>query len=216
MTILNLVTLFLALPVHPIATHVTIQDESGAALPDALVIVQSLDTRSQSIRYLSGKDGNTPTMELNPGLYRVIATFPYGTWKTVIREFTLPESADKIILRMPQDSREGYQVTVGATQLALRLESQDHRPLAGVPVLIRTEDAIREEWYVTDSKGEATVSVVADQLVAVVLYNHNPYSYELAPKCFPPDPPLADTALPCILLTDAPITLHLRESAPSR
>jgi len=75
MTILSLLAVFLALPVQPVATHVTIQDESGDPLPDALVIVECLDNRLQNLRYLSGKDGNTPTMELNPGLYRVIATY---------------------------------------------------------------------------------------------------------------------------------------------
>lgn len=214
MTILSLITIFLALPIQPVATHVTVQNEAGGPLPDALVIVESLDDRLQNVRYLSGKDGNTPTMELKPGLYRVIATFPYGPWQTVIREFTLPESAGGITLQMPAKPSDEYGEIYAPSQIKIRLESQDRKTLADVPVLIRTEDAIREGWYVTDSKGEATVSVVADRLVAVVLYHHKPYSYRLASKCSVPHPSLSQAGPPCVLLTDGPVTLHLPEPAP--
>lgn len=209
MTFLNLVTIFLALWVHPVSIHVTVQDESGAALPDALVIVESLDNRLQTVRYLSGKDGNTPTMELKPGLYRVIVTYPYGPWQTVIREFSLPDGADEVTVRIPGRPSDEYGEIVGAPQVKLIVESQDHNPLSGVPVLIRTKDAIREAWYETDKTGGTTISVVASHLVAVVLYEHKAYSYQLSSTCPPPNPSFVDTDLPCVVLTDGPLTLHL-------
>lgn len=209
---MNLINLFIVfLLAHSISFHVTVQDESGAPLPNVLVIVESLDNRLESVRYLSDGTGSTPVMVLKPGLYRVIATYPYGPWQTVIREFALPDSSNGITLRIPGKPSDEYGEIIGGSRDELMLESQNHKPLAGVPVLIRTQDATHEKWYRTDAKGEAAIDVIADRLVAVVLYQNKAYSYQLAATCSQASSSLADADIPCVKLDNRSTVLQVPE-----
>jgi hypothetical protein len=62
---------------------IRVEDPRGSAVKNDLVIIQDLNNREREIlRALSGENGNGPTLELPAGLYRVIATAPYGPWQT--------------------------------------------------------------------------------------------------------------------------------------
>lgn len=209
MNIINFVVVFLGLLIPPTSIHVTVQDESGAPLPNALVIVESLNDRKESVRYLSDANGSTPAMTLKPGLYRVIATYPYGPWQTVIREFAFPDSSNGITLRIPAKPSDEFGEIIGAPQDELMVEVPTGEPLVGVPVLIRTKDATHEKWYRTGAKGEATISVIADPLIAVVLYRNKPYSYQLGAVCPQANSSTIATDIPCVKLGDGSVVLHV-------
>ena len=70
-------------------TSVTIQVQVGdAPIPEDLVIVKSLEKPgNELLRAHTNKTGNVPPVDLKPGLYRAIATTPYGLWVTAAREF---------------------------------------------------------------------------------------------------------------------------------
>jgi len=73
--------------------NLVVEDSSGVALKDELVIVQDLRSREHEVlRVLSGGTGKIPTMDLPPGLYRAIATAPYGLWQTEVQEFLVGKS----------------------------------------------------------------------------------------------------------------------------
>jgi hypothetical protein len=70
------------------AVKVRVVDESDAPIKDVLVIIQNLSKHeAELLRVLSDADGYVGRGELQPGLYRLIATTPYGLWRTTIKEF---------------------------------------------------------------------------------------------------------------------------------
>lgn len=176
-----LLTLALFAVVVPAVAAVTFpvkikgEDSSGAVVKDELVIVQDLDNREHEIlRGLSDHTGNGPTLQLPSGLYRVIATAPYGLWQTSVREFLVGQQPTDVIVRVQPMPTHGYGdiVTVGTTRVELKLIGPDGQPANGARILIRDRDATLhlERWYKADGKGIATIDLVSKPTVAVVIY----------------------------------------------
>ena len=68
------------IPKTSLESHVDliVEDSSGVALQNELVIVQDLHNQEHEVlRVLSDKNGRTLALDLQPGLYRAIATAPY-------------------------------------------------------------------------------------------------------------------------------------------
>src|SRR5208337_2561069 len=129
--LLLLLALFGVVPTVAAATFpvkVKVEDSSGAAVKDELVIVQDLDSREHEIlRALTDPDGNAPTLQLPSGLYRVIATAPYGLWLTSVREFLVSQAPTEVILRVQPMPTHGYGdiVTVGTPRVQLKVIGPD-------------------------------------------------------------------------------------------
>jgi hypothetical protein len=164
---------------------VKVEDSGGAAVKDELVIVQDLNNREHEIlRALSDQGGNVPTFQVPTGVYRVIATAPYGLWKTSVREFLVSQQSTQVIVRVEPTPTHGYGdiVTIGTTSVQLQVIGPDGEPANGARILIRDGDATLhlERWYETSGKGMATIELVGKPTVAVVIYGDMLLTTELA------------------------------------
>jgi len=186
MKLLFLALLLLA-PGASTQVSVTVEDTSGSALKDELVIIQDLYNREHEIlRVLTDKDGKLPVLNLQPGLYRAIATAPYGYWQTEVKEFLVAEKHLNIALRvrpMPTHGA-GDIVAIGTKKQRLRVLQANGSAASGAEVYVRDRDATLhlERGYKTDLKGEAQIELVGDPTVAVVVFGNSLTTRELPPN----------------------------------
>jgi len=158
-----------------IPVQIRVLDPTGAAIKDALVIVQVLSDREREVlRTLSDVQGAIPLQELKPGLYRVIATTPYGLWRTRVKEFAVAGNRLEVEVKMQAQPTHGNGdvVTVGTTRAEVQVLSADGEAVAGADVLVRDQDATLylQRWYKTDPRGRAQVELVSVPTVLVVVY----------------------------------------------
>lgn len=154
---------------------IKVEDSAGAVVKNVLVIVQDLDkSRRETLRVLSDEDGKVPVLQLSPGLYRVIATAPYGLWQTGVRELLVGQQPTNLIIKVQAQPTRGYGdvVTLGTTQRHFQVIGPDGQPASGARILIRDRDATPylERWYMTDDSGIAKIDLIGDPTVAVVIY----------------------------------------------
>jgi hypothetical protein len=155
---------------------IKVEDAAGVVLKDQLVIVQDLDNRGHEVlRTLSDQGGNVPPLQLPPGLYRVIATAPYGLWQTSVREFLVGQKSTEVIVRVQAKSTHGYGdiITVGTRRVQLQVIGPDGQPASGASVLVRDRDATLhlERRYKADREGTATIELVSEPTVVLVVYS---------------------------------------------
>jgi len=170
---------------------IKVQDATGADLKDELVIVQDLNNSEREIlRTLSDQEGNIPALQLPAGLYRVIATAPYGHWETNVREFLVGQRASEISVIVQPMATHGYGdiVNLGTARAQLRVIGPSGESAKGAQILIRDRDATLylERWYKTDDRGNATIELVGKPTVAVVIYDGVLLRIELAPNDLKP------------------------------
>jgi hypothetical protein len=164
----------LAPPAPQTAPTLRVEDTGGAPLKDELVILQNLDDHEREmLRALTDRDGNVPVPDLKPGLYRAIATAPYGLWETQIREFFVAEGRPlEVILYVKPMATHGNGdiVTIGAPVTELQVLDSTGSPVSGAAVLVRDREATLylERWYLTNAKGSATIELVGSPTVVVV------------------------------------------------
>lgn len=159
-------------PAVPVA--IAVHDSSSAPVRSELVIVQNLDDHEKElVRALTNGTGNIPSIQLSPGLYRAIATAPYGIWETKVQEFHVDEVAVQLVLSVDPMPTHGHGdiVTVGTPKMSLHLVDAFGKPVAGASVLARDREATLylERWYKTDTAGNVNLEMVADPLVVVVV-----------------------------------------------
>jgi|SRR5580658_2804288 hypothetical protein len=155
---------------------VTVKDGSGAALPDQLVIVCSLDESKEIFRVLSDKDGNAPEHDLVPGLYRLIVTDPYGAFQTVIKEFVVGFSPVLLDVKVPAAPTHGFGDrvpvhTLDYVPLRVRLWVVDGegKPIPNASVLVRNLDLDFDHWYKTSVRGDIKVEL-PDPPITILAY----------------------------------------------
>jgi len=169
------------------AVNLVVKDGSGGPVQDELVILQDLNDHEREIRRaLTDKNGEIPVLNLNAGLYRAIATAPYGLWQTRVCEFLVNDVPVRLVLgveAMPTHGN-GDVVTVGTEKMFIRVLDASGHPAVGAAVLARDRDATLnlERWYTTNQSGGATVEVVGDPLVLVVIFGKTLVSREISPK----------------------------------
>jgi len=156
-------------------TSIKIQDASGAPLKSELVIVQDLNKPgSESLRALSDQNGDVPHLELGHGLFRIIATYPYGGWKTQVSEFLVRDRPITVSLQIqPMGTHgNGDVVLVGSSFANLQVVRSDGQPISGASILVRDEDDTLnlERSYKTDQKGMARIELVADPTVVIIVF----------------------------------------------
>lgn len=154
---------------------VKVEDVSGAPIKNELVIVQDLNNGEREIlRALTDEAGGIQSLDLSPGLYRAIATAPYGTWQTKVCEFLITQKQRNIILQVqPFPSHgAGDVVITGTTWSDLEVLSAEGQPVTGANVLSRdsTASLSSERWYTTNEHGVSRVELVGDPTVLVVRY----------------------------------------------
>jgi hypothetical protein len=170
---------------------IKVEDGSGAPLKNDLVVVHNLDDRSHEVlRALSDANGDVPALDLQPGLYRIIATFPYGDiWETEIQEFLVVKGRPKpIVLMIRPMGTHGYGDVIPAPgpKIRAQVSTADGLPASGASVLVRDKNATLYllRSYTTDAKGVATIELVAAPLhaptVVVTVYRDIVVTQEVA------------------------------------
>jgi len=140
------------------------------------VIVQALDEGEHEVlRALTDLNGNVPKSDLRPGLYRVIATSPYGLWETEVREFLVKGEPDKdVVLKVrPMPTHGNGDITTVRTSWAnLHILRLDGQPASEARVLARDDKATRslERWYKTDKEGKARIELTTEPLVLIITF----------------------------------------------
>jgi hypothetical protein len=121
---------------------------------------------------LSDKQGYVPPFALPSGLYRVIATAPYGLWETTILEFVVGQKSTEVLVRVNPRETHGFGdiVPIGTTKATLKVIERNGHPANGIKVLVRDRAATLhlERWYKTDSRGVAEIELIAEPTVVVV------------------------------------------------
>jgi hypothetical protein len=172
-SMLAVLTLLIASRVDAAPLHLKVVDKTGAAFPDVLVIVKSLEGKGEIARALTDAIGSVPGRELPSGLYRVIATCPYGICETEVQEFYVKDAPVQLELTVDVSPTrgEGDVVEIGPSRpLKVQVLDRDGRPARLASVLVRDSDAQHERWYKTDSDGGTTVELPEGQVTVVVLY----------------------------------------------
>jgi uncharacterized surface anchored protein len=151
--------------------HVSTADETGAAFPDVLVMVRSLEGNGESFRALTDQAGAVPKQELAPGLYQLIATCPYGLCQTAVREFIV--ASDPIHSKLPLKVVAMVNTVIVGDVKHRQVEVQDRegRPLASAQILVRDETAQHHKWYRTGANGTVTIDLPpGDEITVVAIY----------------------------------------------
>ncbi len=180
--IITLAGLLYCLPCMAAPVQVTIKDSRGTPLKSALVILQDLNRQERELtRVLTDNEGRAALPELNPGLYRVISTYPYSHWQTAVREFLVNDKPVVIDLTMP--GMQGYDdLPVSIGQLTVHVLRPNRVPVAGARVLVRDADADpnSEHWGTTNAQGTVTLDLTLQPAVIVVVDRDQLYEFPTA------------------------------------
>lgn len=151
-------------------------DPAGEKLSNALVIVRSIDgDQSEVLRALTGANGLAPEVNVPPGAYEAIATYPYGPWTTEVKDFMV--QADPVTLELQLGVLPGQTVELDVIDWHVRVADARGRPVANAWVIGRTPDATEGVSVArTDSHGSATVTLHVDEAEVTVLYKGQSYS----------------------------------------
>ena len=94
------IVLVLLASVQGSAVTIKVQNPSGEGERSVLVIVQNLDDHEREVmRVLTDQEGRLPAAGLSSGLYRVIATAPYGTLQAKVDEFLVGSKPRSVVVR---------------------------------------------------------------------------------------------------------------------
>jgi hypothetical protein len=152
--------------------HLRVLDQAGAALPDVLVIVKSLAGKGELFRALTNQTGGVPERDLPAGLYRAIATCPYGICETRICEFLVGDTPVELELKVDLSPSRGNVTIVGpSNRTRIQILDQQGRPAPAAEVLVRDSNAEYEQWYKTNGEGETDVEPRGMMTTFVALFN---------------------------------------------
>jgi hypothetical protein len=151
-------------------------DSGNDALSNVLVITKSLEgDRKEISRSLSGTDGFVAPMELAPGLYEMIATYPYGNIRTQVKDFVVTPQTRTIETHLDYESDQ--RVSLDVIDWRVQVLDKQGMPAAGAWVVARNTEASRGTSAVkADARGFANVRVPVDGALIVVLYNGQTFS----------------------------------------
>ncbi len=155
----------------PVRVHVT--GPSGSPLKGALVIIQDLhgDTEREFSRELTDAAGDISLDNVEPGLYRAIATDPYRSWKTEVEEFLVKDQPATVNLALARQITDDP-VVAAVGKLTVHVLTSTGTPAAGARVLLRDAEAHphEEHWGTTDAKGDVSLDVTQNSSVLVIDY----------------------------------------------
>jgi hypothetical protein len=151
----------------PVRIRVT--DPAGVeGVDNVLIIVQALNGKGEVSRDLSNSDGRVAALELPPGVYRVIAVFPYGYWFTQVREFVVADSPIDVVLNMHGAVVDTVQVL--ELELQVTVIDRDGKPVENALILGRDPEAKFNHWTRSDTHGHATVKIGVNGADVVAIY----------------------------------------------
>jgi protocatechuate 3,4-dioxygenase beta subunit len=170
---------FFCLPPLAAQVVVNVAGSDGKPVKNALVIVQDLNHQErESYRVLTNADGNTPSHDLPPGVYRAIATYPYSRWRPQVREFVVANQPITVQLTLAEASGlDTLDVAIG--QLSVHVVDAGGKPVRGARVLVRDANATphSEHWGTTDANGQTSLELTLEPSVLVVVYQNRVYTF---------------------------------------
>ena len=170
---------FFCLPSLAAQVVVNVAGSDGQPVNNALVIVQDLDHQErESYRVLTNAEGNTPSHDLPPGVYRAIATYPYSRWRPQVREFVVTNQPTRVQLTLTEASGlDTLDVAIG--RLSVHVVDAGGKPVKGARVLVRDADATpqSEHWGTTDANGQTSLELTLEPSVLVVVYQNRVYTF---------------------------------------
>jgi hypothetical protein len=166
------------------ALTVTTVDRTGAPFSNVLVIVKSLEGNGEIFRALTDSTGSVPDRQVKPGLYRVIATCPYGICETSVQEFLVKN--DPIHLKLSLDVSPTHGVgdvaEVGPSKrLSVVITDSQGKPAQNASLLVRDQEAQHERWYKANATGLVTVELPEGSVTFVIWYADSLTSRTLTP-----------------------------------
>lgn len=162
-------TLCMALYCQATTVKIRITDPAGAdGLQKVLVIVQALNGKGEVTRELTDRIGAIPVLDLQPGLYGAVATFPYGYWATQVREFSVADTP--VVLELHMDGSVINEVQVPEALVRVTVLDRDGHPISNALVLGRDPEARFNHWTRTDPHGEAGVVIGANGADIVAIH----------------------------------------------
>ena len=171
----NIVVLSLVLPMllngflaQATSVRIKMLEISGGILPDGLVIVESLDRRGEFVGSLSDEAGTVPTLNLTPGLYRVIGTCPYGVCAASVSEFLVGDQPIELELKL-RIMPHGDGMVLGLQRITVHIVDKQDQEVPSARVIVRDWEAHEEEWYETNSSGDANVALPREGLVTIIV-----------------------------------------------
>jgi hypothetical protein len=192
---------------------IKIIDESGAAFPEVLVIVRSLNHTKEIARYLSDANGQIPSIALMNEPVQIIATCPYGLCETTVREFLGSTVPDHLILSVPIHPTDEQGELVDARTVRIIFDSvrQPDTTETSVDLLVRDSSAERQKWYRTDSSGTATIEILGNPTVIVAFWKGGVFQFSLEESCNNGSPTLG-----CIPIDGGIVHLDIKNAAQLR
>ena len=145
---------------------ITVLSQAGGPFPDVLVIVKSLEGRGEMLRALSDSQGDVKTT-LPVGMYRLIATCPFGICLTEMKEFIVSKDMEQISITVGAIGTV-QTVFIGKETAKLILLDKANQPFSHCTVMIRNWDDSEEYWYVPDSKGIVNIKIYDNPQVLVI------------------------------------------------
>jgi hypothetical protein len=151
-------------------------DSGNDGLSNVLVITKSLEgDRREISRSLSASDGFVAPVELAPGLYEVIAMYPYGNIRTQVKDFVVTPESHTIEMHLDYESDQ--RVSLDVIDWQIQVLDRQSKPVAGAWVVVRNAEASTGTSAVkADGRGFANVRVPVDGALITVLYDGQTFS----------------------------------------
>ena len=167
-----------------VVVSVSVADGSRAPIKDVLVILQPLDPSNGEIsRSLTDSQGHITPVKVAAGLYRAIASTPYGLWETKITEFLANGPKTDVILFVTPQPTHGYGdiVSIGNPLRRVHVLRSTGEPAANAAVYVRDRNATLhlERRYKTDLSGNAQIELVSNPTVVIAVSEGSLLSEEI-------------------------------------
>ncbi len=170
----------LATPLFAVPVSIHVVGSNGEPLAGALIIVQHLQNTAEHevSRELTNAQGQAELKDLQPGLYRAIATDPYRSWRTEVREFLVKDQPVTIDLQLTHEATDDPDVAV-VGRLTVHVLDASGEPAQDAEVLLRDAEAHpdSEYWGTTNASGRVSLDVTANSSVLVVIYDGRLYRF---------------------------------------
>jgi 5-hydroxyisourate hydrolase-like protein (transthyretin family) len=168
------------IPLFAVPVDVRVVGSDGKPLGGALIIVQHLQNTAEHevSRELTNAQGRAELRDLQPGLYRAIATDPYRSWQTEVREFLVKDQPVTMGLELTHEATDDPDVAV-VGRLTVHVLDASGEPAQNAKVLLRDAQAHpdSEYWGTTNASGTVSLDVTANASVLVVVYDGRLYRF---------------------------------------
>lgn len=156
--------------------RIQVLDRGTGELSKVLVITRSLEAdRKEVSRDLTGTDGFLPPIDVPPGIYESIATFPYGRIMTQVKDFEV--TSDSEVVEIHLNYKLDQTINLNAISWHVHVRDQQGHPVPDAWVIGRNGEASTGTTLAkTDRDGDATVSLPCDGALITVLYRGKVWS----------------------------------------